>query len=124
MFNYDELVATCYILYGGKITPKIIIEFLKIYQLIKKEPFKRTKLNELKGTFYTEEDGTWSLVNGKTYADILPYLNINLVQILYGLEKLKDVEEGPISYENLRNLISSFEEEKGFQKTLGGLNES
>ena len=66
-FTYDELVATCYVLYGGKRTPKIIIEFIKMYQLIKKEHFKNTKLAALKGVFYTEEDGTWNLIKENLY---------------------------------------------------------
>ena len=120
-FTYDELVATCYVLYGGKRTPKIIIEFIKMYQLIKKEHFKNTKLAALKGVFYTEEDGTWNLINGKSLSDILPYLNYTLAQILYSIDCLKSMQE-----EELKSLIDApleEREEKGFQKTIGGINE-
>ncbi len=111
MFTYDELVATAYVFYKGKLNT------LTIAKLLRYLPIKDKKMNKLASKFIVDGDCNIKLGQGITIKDVVHYINselfaylvsktkVSLGDYLYQILAIEDKEARDILLEKYTRLI-------------------
>ena len=111
MWTYDELTATAYVFYKGKLNT------LTIAKLLMNLPIKDKKMNKLASKFTVDETCNIKLAQGATLEDIVDFINpelfaylvsktdVSLGEYLYQILAIEDKETRNILLEKYTRLI-------------------